>query len=190
MKTASGVAFALLFIGLANSHAASPFKKVSGDELLHTPSSVLFPPKVSVFTRGDTDVFRSNPRDVSVRYFLDAFILCDVSVYAVGIYGNDLNEEFQIQQNAIRQLSKNVKLLSKESRRMTRSGHVVNGVHATYELQRDLFGTRNRKCGSEIFVFRDGPWFVAYRFSYPRERLDIAHQHVAAFVEQWHWRER
>jgi hypothetical protein len=171
------------------SGAASPFKKIEGDRLLHVPSSVVLPAKVALFNRIDTNVYGANGRDVSARYQLDAFIVCDVYIYPVGTYAPDLNGEFHVQQRAIREKNKNVKLVAETTVQTTQNGRTVTGRKATYDLVRGLFGEPPHKCGSQLIVYRDGPWFVAYRFSYPAERSSIATKHIADFLEQWHWRE-
>jgi len=181
-----------LFLTLAlisSVSGASPFKKAEGNRLLHVPSNLLFPAKIGLFNRIDTHVYGSGGRDVSVRYQLDAFIVSDVYVYPVGTYASDLNGEFRVQQNAIRESNENVKLVAETTIQTTQNGRTITGRKAIYDLVRGLFGEPPHKCGSVLVVFRDGPWFVAYRFSHPAERSAIATKHVADFLEQWHWRE-
>jgi hypothetical protein len=181
---------ALLVFGVSTAHSAAPFKKISGDRLLHISAKVIFPAKIGLFSRDITQLYDSTGRDVSVRYVLDHLILSDVYSYPVGPRRAELTSEFKNQQDGIRQLNKNVKLLSQRRVRTNQNGRAIIGLHADYELQRDLFGQRNRKCGSQLFVFQDGDWFVAYRFSYPREHSEIAHKHIDDFLRQWKWRER
>lgn len=182
--------YVLLVALLSPADAASPFKKLSGNRLVHVPSNIVFPPKIGLFNRIDTHVFGSGGRDVSARYQLDAFIVGDVYVYPVGTYAPDLNGEFRVQQNAIREKNKNVKLVAETTIQSSQSDRTVTGRKATYDLVRGLFGEPPHQCGSQLIVFRDGPWFVAYRFSYPSERSAIATKHVADFREQWQWREQ
>jgi len=171
------------------AHAALPFKKSEGNRLLHVPSSIMFPPKIALFDRIDTHVYRSDGRDVSARYQLDTFILADVYVYPVGVYAPDLAGEFRVQQKAIGEKNKNAKLAAETTIQTTQSGRRITGRKAVYDLVRGLFGEPPHKCGSQLIVFRDGPWFVAYRFSYPGERSAIATKHIADFLDQWDWRE-
>jgi hypothetical protein len=189
MKTRVALAFFVLALTVS-ADAASPFKKAGGNSLLHMPSNVLFPPRISLFNRRDTRVYGSGGRDVSIRYFLDALILGDVYVYPVGTYASDLNGEFHVQETAIRQKNKNVKLVAETSIQTTQNGRTIKGRKAIYELVRGLFGETPHKCGSQLIVFRDGPWFIADRFSYPLERSEIASKHVADFINRWQWRER
>jgi hypothetical protein len=190
LKYAIATALIFIAVGLTSAQAASPFKKISGGRFLHVPSEVSFPAKVGLFNRANTRLYDSTGRDISVRYILDAFILGDVYVYPSGGPRGDLNQEFATQQNAIRHLYKNVKLLSQTSARVKQSGRNISGRKATYQLVRGLFSEPPHNCGSELVVFQDGPWFVAYRFSYPRERSAIASKHVADFLDRWQWRER
>ena len=188
MKSKIAFVFTLL-LAVHQAGAASPFKKLGGNRIRHVPSNILFPGKIGLFNRIDTNVFGSEGRDVSVRYQLDTFIVGDVYVYPVGTYASDLKGEFKVQQEAIREKNKNVKLVADATTQTTQNGRTISGRKATYDLVRSLFGEPPHKCGSVLIVFRDGPWFVAYRFSYPAERSAIATKHVADFLEQWHWRD-
>ena len=179
---------ALLFLTVVSSHAASPFKKESGNGLLHMPSNVLLPQKVGLFQRVDTHIYGSQGRDVSARYSLDRLIVTDAYIYPVGTYGRDLNSEFKIQQTAIRKINKNARLIFQDDVHVNQNGRSILGLHANYQLTRTLFGDKNERCGSQLFVFRDGSWFVAYRFSYPVDHSTIANKHVGDFLSQWHWR--
>jgi hypothetical protein len=168
--------------------AASPFSRAAGGKWVHKFSGVILPLRIAMFQRADTQLFDRAGRDVRIRYYLDQLILGDVYVYPVERDRPDLKTEFATQQKAIRDLNKKVKLISQENIRTTQNGHVVAGLHANYELQRDLFN-RNEKCESQLFVFRDGAWFVAYRFSYPRSRSPVARQHITEFLSQFRWKE-
>jgi hypothetical protein len=190
MKKEVTIALLAFFVGLVNAVAASPFKSASGNSLLHTQSNVFFSANVGLFERANTRIYDSQGRDVSARYLLDTLIIAEVYVYPVGAYAKDLSGEFQIQQRAIGQLNKKVKLISQESVHTNQNGRSIAGLHANYELTRHLFSDSDQRSGSQLFVFRDGVWFVAYRFSYPRERPDIANKHIGDFLRQWHWRER
>jgi hypothetical protein len=189
-KTKVALVFLALALSVSGAPAASAFKKAPGNALLHTSSNVLFPPRIGLFNRADTNIYGSSGRDVSVRYFWDALILGDVYVYPVGTYASDLNGEFRVQQTAIRQKNKNVKLVAETNIQTIQNGRTIKGRRAVYELVRGLFAEPLHKCGSQLIVFPDGPWFVAYRFSYPLERSEIASKHVANFLDRWQWRGR
>jgi hypothetical protein len=190
VKAKLAAVFALFCTGLMGVQAASPFKKTSGNGLLHIPSNVLFPRNVGLFQRADSDtrIYGSQGRDVSARYLLDRLIISETYVYPVGTYGRDLNSEFKIQETAIQQINKKVRLISQDNVHVTQNGRSILGLHANYQLTRNLFGDRDEPCGSQLFVFRDGSWFIAYRFSYPIDHSTIANKHVGDFLRQWHWR--
>ena len=188
MKSKHAATLGILFTAVISLQAESPFKKTSGNGLLHTPSNVLLPYNVGLFQRADTHIYGSQGRDVSARYLLDRLIITETYIYPVGTYGSDLDSEFKIQQTAIQQINKNHKLISQETVHVNQNGRSVSGLHANYQLTRNLFSDRNEKCGSQLFVFRDGPWFLAYRFSYPADHSTIANKHVGDFLRQWHWR--
>lgn len=189
VKSKHATTVGILLIGVISVQAASAFKKTSGNGLLHTPSSVLFPRNVGLFQRVDsyTRIYGSEGRDVSVRYLLDRLIISETYVYPVGTYGSDLNSEFKIQQVAIQQINKKPRLVSQDSVHLNQSGRSIPSLRANYQLTRQLFSGRDERCGSQVFVFRDGSWFIAYRFSYPIEHSTIASKHVGDFLHQWHW---
>jgi hypothetical protein len=191
LKTAARL---ILVICCANVAAAASPKQSSAkkedDLIIHEPSRVLLPSRIGLFQRSDFKPFDKAGRDVGAGYDVDHLIRGDVYIYPVGApgYGHDLPGEFQVQNKAIHELSLNVKLISRENLQINQGGHQVAGVHGTYDLQRELFGQRNVKCGSQLYIFRDGPWFIAYRFSYPREKSSIAVKHIATFLASWQWR--
>jgi hypothetical protein len=182
---------ALLLLAISASALAAdamPLRRGSGGQLVHKFSGVVLPPRVGLFTRGDQQFFDPAGRDVRMRYILDHLIWGDVYVYPVGPQRPDLNTEFKIQLNAIQRLNRNVTFVARETVRINQNGRAITGQHANCELQRELFGERNRKCGSQFYVFRDGPWFVAYRFSYPKEKSAIALKHISDFLTLWNWK--
>jgi hypothetical protein len=179
----------VLCLATLDLDAASPFSK-TGDRWIHKSSGIILPPRIALFHRANSQLFDTAGRDVRIRYYLDQLIQGDVYIYPVEPPDRpDLKTEFANQQKAIRDLNKNVKLIVQESVRTNQNGRTVPGLHADYDLQRDLF-KHDEKCGSQLFVYRDGAWFVAYRFSYPRERAAVARQHVTEFLGQFHWKER
>ena len=190
VKTKLVVVFAIFCAGLVGVQAGSPFKKTSGSGLLHVPSNVLFPHNVGLFQRTDSDtrIYGSQGRDVSARYVLDRLIISETYVYPVGTYGRDLNSEFKIQETAIQTMNKKARLISQDNVHINQNGRSIVGLHANYQLTRHLFGDRDERCGSQLFVFRDGSWFIAYRFSYPIDHSTSANKHVGDFLRQWRWR--
>src|SRR5437016_4507489 len=147
----------------AGAAQKSPSKNEDDVMLLDGPNFVL-PSRVGLFQRSEVKTFDKSGRDVGIGYDLDHFIKGDVYVYPVGApgYGKDLNSEFQVQQKAISQLNHDVRLISRETMLLNQDGRAIAGIHANYELRRDLFAERNLKCGSQLYVFRDGSWFVSY----------------------------
>jgi hypothetical protein len=100
-----------------------------------------------------------------------------------------LSSEFQVQDRDINRFNRNVKLISRESVQLNQGVRAVTGIHAGYDLQRDLFAERVLKCGSQLYIFRDGAWFVSYRFSYPRDKSAVALKHISNFLASWQWRQ-
>jgi hypothetical protein len=177
-----------LFTAPGTASAASPFKKVTGG-VLHVSSGVIFPSRVDGFRFQGTKLYSATGRDVGAEYNVEPVIRGDVYVYPLGTYGKDFNAELRVQQNAINQLNKAVKLVSQGRFPLNQAGHNITGARVQYELTRPLF-RRNppRRCGSQLYLFRDGPWLVAYRFSYPVEQTGAANKQIADFLRLWQWR--
>jgi hypothetical protein len=177
----------LIFAVAGTASAASPFKKVRGG-LLHVSSGVIFPARVGVFRFEGTKLYGSAGRDVGAEYDVKPLIRGDVYVYPMGTYGKDFNAEMRVQQNAINKLNKSVKLRSQSRFQLNQAGRNITGVRVQYELTRPIFRGNARRCGSQLYLFRDGPWLVAYRFSYPIEQTDMANKQIADFLRLWQWR--
>lgn len=180
---------ALIVLGWSAAASAGPFEKTRDGGLRHKSSGVVFPARVGLFQSTGPKTYDRKGDDVGVKYHLDQLIIADVYAYPAGSSRNAFDKEFANQQNAIRQINKNVRLISQSAVSTRQGGRVVPGRQATYDLERPLFGNSRVKAGSQFLLFRDGPWFVAYRFSYPRERSAIASKHVANFLAQWSWRD-
>jgi hypothetical protein len=165
--------------------AASPFKKVRGG-VHHVSSGVIFPSRVGAFRFAGTKIYGAAGRDVSAQYNAQV-IRGDVYVYPLGTYARDFNAELRVQQNAIKQLNQAVKQLSQARLQLNQGARAASGVRVQYELTRQLFG-KKRRCGSQLYLFRDGRWLVQYRFSYPIEQTGVAHKQVADFLRLWQWR--
>jgi hypothetical protein len=176
-----------IFTAAGTASAASPFKKVSGG-LVHVSSGVIFPSRVGVFRFEGTKIYGSAGRDVGAEYDVEPLIRGDVYVYAMGTYGKDFNAELRVQQNAINKLNKAVKMVSQSRSQLNQAGRNVTGVRFQYELTRPIFRNKARRCGSQLYVFRDDPWLVADRFSYPIEQTAVANKQIADFLRLWQWR--
>lgn len=182
------VALFLSIFALAGTvSAASPFKKISGG-VLHVSSGIIFPSRVGVFRFEGTKLYGSAGRDAGAEYDVEPLIRGDVYAYPLGTYGKDFNAELRVQQNAINHLNKAVKLVSQSRFQLNQAGRSITGVRVQYELTRLLYRNNARRCGSQLYLFRDGPWLVAYRFSYPVEQAGAASKQIAEFLGLWQWR--
>jgi hypothetical protein len=178
-----------IFVAAGPASAASPFKKVSGG-VLHVSSGVIFPSRIGAFRFERSKVYGSAGRDVGAEYDIEPTIRGDVYVYPLGTYGKDFNAELRAQQNAINQLNKAVKLVSQSRFQLNQAGRSLNGVRVQYELTRPFYRRNAQRCGSQLYLFRDGPWLVAYRFSYPIEQAGVVNKQIADFLRRWQWRVR
>jgi hypothetical protein len=190
MKAKTIFAIAVIVAGSFATATASSFENLRSGGLLHKPSGVVFPVRVGMFQSAGPHSYDGRGRDVSVKYHLDQLIIADVYAYPAGSSRAAFDVEFATQQNAIRSLNKNVRLISQSATSIRQGGRVIQGRQATYDLERPLFGKTRAKAGSQFLLFRDGPWFVAYRFSYPRERSAVASKHIGNFIAQWSWKGR
>ncbi len=149
-----------VFLSLAsatgNTAAAGVFKK-TGDGLIHQPSGVAFPARIGSFESVERPhTYDRKGHDVSMRYELPRQIVADVYAYPVTQTTGGLDSEFHRQENAIKQLNRNVRLVSRENALIVQSGHRVTGKHATYDLERSFQGSTYVKAGSQMYIFRDG----------------------------------
>ncbi|HVF73073.1 MAG TPA: hypothetical protein VM940_15835 [Chthoniobacterales bacterium] len=167
--------------------AASPFRKIRGGTV-HVPSSVIFPARVGVFQFSRPQVYGSGGRDAGAEYHFGRNIRCNVYIYPLGTYGKDFNAELRVQQNAINQMNKSVNLVSAGRFQLNQGGRSITGTRAQYELTRVLYQKKAQRCGSQLYLFRDGPWLVQYRFSYPIEQSAAASRQIADFLRLWQWR--
>ena len=188
MKLRLSSALALILLGCSATASAAPFEKIRGGGLRHKPSGVVFPARVGAFRFGGTKIYGSAGRDVSADYDVVSLIRGDVYVYPLGTYGKDFNAELRVQENAINKLNNAVKRVSQSRFQLTQGGRQVTGVRLQYELTRPIFRSNPRRCGSQLYLFRDGPWLVAYRFSYPIEQAGAASKPIADFLRLWQWR--
>ncbi|HYR23704.1 MAG TPA: hypothetical protein VEP30_12365 [Chthoniobacterales bacterium] len=168
----------------------SATKKEDDLVLVDGPNFVL-PSRVGPFNRGDAQLVDKNAYDFAFSYDLDHWIKCEIAAHPAGTrgYGSDLKTELQLQQNAISRANRDVKLVSREPAGVTQDDRAVAGLRATYNLQYSLFANRNLDCGLQLYVFRDGPWFVVYRFFYPRSKSADAVKQIASFLASWQWRQ-
>ena len=180
------LAFSMLAV-LRPASAASAFKRVSGGTL-HVPSGVIFPSRIGPFQFATTKLYGSGGRDAGAAYNVGSTIRADVYVFPVGTNGKDFNAELRIQQNAIKQLNKAVKLVSQGPYRLNQGGRTITGTRVQYELTRSLFGGKSQRCGSQLYLFRDGPWLIQGRFSYPIEQGATSNRQIEEFFRLWQWR--
>jgi hypothetical protein len=182
------IALALSILAMPGvASAASTFKRVSGGTL-HVPSGVIFPGRVGAFQFVTTKVYGSGGRDAGAGYNMGSTIRADVYVYPLGTYGKDFNAELRVQQNAITKLNQAVKLISQSRFALNQGGRTVSGTRVQYELTRSLWGEKPRRCGSQLYLFRDGAWLVQGRFSYPIEHGGTADKQIGDFLRLWQWR--
>jgi hypothetical protein len=188
LKTISVVAFVIL--GWSAAASAGPFEKVSGGGLRHKASGVIFPARVGLFRFEGTKLYGSAGRDIGAEYDFELVVRGDVYVYPLGTYGKDFSAEVRVQQNAINKINKAVKQVSQSRFQLNQTGRTITGVRVQYDLTRPIFRSKARRCGSQLYVFRDGPWLVAYRFSYPIEQAGAATKSIGDFLRLWQWRVR
>lgn len=178
---------ALAFATVATAEAARPFKETASGSM-HQPSGVVFPNRVGAFRRIRPNVYDNAGRDVSMRYMLGAAVIADAYVYPVTKTTGGLDKEFRTQQKAIKQLNRNVRLVAQETVSLVQNGQSVTGKHAMYTLERTLQSARYVKAESQLYVMREGNWFIAYRFSYPLEKASSVAKQVKDFLNRWQWR--
>ena len=80
-----------------------------------------------------------------------------------------------------------VAVLSEGPATISQAGKKYVGRRA-YFSYRDVFAHAPQNLRSQLLVFRDGPVFIEYRFSYPRDHAEQAEKEIENFIRGWSWR--
>jgi len=127
--------------------------------------------------------------DVSAGYNAGVLIAATVYVYpASSQQGADvLAREYASKRAEVLHGHQAVAVLSETSVTVSQGGRKYSGKRA-YFSYRDIFARTPQNVKSQLLVFHDGPVFVEYRFTYPRDHATQAESEIEHFIHGWSWR--
>jgi len=127
--------------------------------------------------------------DVSAGYNAGVLIAATVYVYPAPKQDSAdvLAREYGSKRGEVLDGHQAVAVLSEGPATISQAGKKYVGRRA-YFSYRDVFARTPQNLKSQLLVFRDGPVFIEYRFSYPRDHAEQAEKEIEHFIRGWSWR--
>ncbi len=168
---------------------ASPFEDLPDGRMRHSDSGFLFPKRIGFFERAGTRQFNEAGTDVAVGYNAGVLIAATVYVYpAPKKEGTEvLAREYAGKRFEVIHGHDAVTVLSEDRMTVVQGAHKHEGQRAYFSFH-DKFAGTPQSLKSQLLVFRDGPQFVEYRFTYPRDHAEEAEKEIDRFIHAWTWR--
>ncbi len=181
--------FGFLLIALTPAAHAGPFENLPDGSIRHSFSGFIFPKQIGIFKRARMLRYNRAGSDVSAGYNAGALIVATVYAYPAraGKPEEALSREYDSKRTEISRFHRGVVVLSEGPVSISQEGKKYVGKRGYFSF-RDVFFQKAQDLKSELMVFRDGPLFVEYRFSYPRDHAEAAEREIEAFIEGWSWR--
>ncbi len=188
MRTLLIVCFLFIDIAVASTSRATLFEKLPDGRIRHSISGFVFPSRIGAFERAETRQYNQAGSDVSVAYNAGVLIAGTVYVYpAPQQQGVEvLGREYASKRAEVLHGHRAVSLLSESSASLLQDGRKYSGKRA-YFAYRDIFARTPQNVKSELLVFRDGPVFIEYRFTYPAAHAEQAEKEIEHFIRTWSW---
>ncbi len=192
MRTRPIIALAVLAnLALISAAHAAPFETLLDGGIRHTPSGFVFPKRVGVFQREQPRQYDRGGFDVSAGY--DAGVLIAATVYVYPAPGDTgpsvLGREYASKRAEVLQGHRGVAILSESTATIAQGGKKQSGRRASFSY-RDVFARTPQNLRSQLLVFRQGPNFIEYRFTYPRDHAEEAEKQISSFIRNWSWPSR
>jgi hypothetical protein len=167
---------------------AAPFEKLPGDRIRHAISGFVFPGRIGQFERAQMQQYNQTGSDVSAAYNAGVLIAATVYVYpAPRQEGADvLVREYASKRGEVLHGHQGVTVLSESPVSVSQGGKKYSGKRG-YFSYRDVFARTPQNVKSQLLVFRDGPAFIEYRFTYPIAHADKAEEEIQHFISGWSW---
>lgn len=190
MRNSLFLALALLaHIVLTPTGYSSPFESLSDGPIRHTISGFVFPKRIGVFKREEMHQYNQAGSDVSAGYNAGVLIAATVYVYPAPneVSADVLAREYASKRAQVVHGHQGVAVLSESPATLNQGGKKYVGREAFFSY-RDIFARTPQNVKSQLLVFRDGPVFVEYRFTYPRDHSEEAEKEIGNFARDWSWR--
>jgi hypothetical protein len=184
--------FALLAnIVAVSSSRSAPFETLAEARIRHVLSGFVFPMHIAVFQREQTQEYNQAGSDVSVGYKTDFPVRIVATVYVYPAPTQDgadvLTSEYESKRAEVLQMHQAAAILSEGPATIFQADKKYVGKQC-YFSYRDVSSGNSQDLKSRLLVFRDGPLFVEYRFTYLRDRTEQAENEIENFVREWSWR--
>ena len=178
----------LASITLVLSAHSGPFETLPDGGVRHTPSGFVFPKRIGVFQREQPHQYDQGGLDVSAGYNAGALIAATVYVYpASGDTGPSvLGREYASRRAEVTQAHGEAVILSETAATVGQGDKEQSGQRAFFSY-RDVFAGTSQDLKSQLLLFRLGPHFIEYRFTYPRDHAEAAEKQIDSFIRNWAW---
>jgi hypothetical protein len=179
---------ALLVTALPSLLRAAPFETLPDGRIRHAFSGFVFPTHIGVFQREQMRQYNRVGSDVSAGYNAGVLIAATVYVYPAPSQqsADVLSREYASKQAEVMHGHQGVVLLSEGLVTVSQGGNQYSGKRG-YFSHRDVFARTPQNLKSQLLVFHDGPVFVEYRFTYPRDHSEAAEREIERFIQGWSW---
>lgn len=173
-----------------------PFLK-EDDTLIHRKAGAVFPARIGAFERGTVQVHDTTGADLSVSYDVnlpDRQVHGTIYVYPVTLYGPDgsdaVERELSRAEAEVRQVRPAAILLDERPVGTMHNLILTPGLLARFTFAGGFGSDAPGDMRSLLYLFRQGPWFVKYRITYPEGQHAKAERDVNDFVSSMAWRQR
>jgi hypothetical protein len=176
-------------LAFTSSVRSGPFETLPDSRIRHTVSGFVFPKRIGVFEREKMQQYNQTGSDVSAGYNAGVLVAATVYVYPAPAEtsADAFAREWASKRSEVLNGHQGVAVLSEASATVTQGDRKHVGRRAFFSY-RDIFARTPQNVKSQLLVFRDGPVFVEYRFTYPRDHSAEAEKQIERFIHGWSWR--
>ncbi|MDQ2948808.1 MAG: hypothetical protein M3Y27_23180 [Acidobacteriota bacterium] len=167
----------------------APFETLRDGRIRHTFSGFIFPTHIGVFRRVQMRQYNQSGSDISAGYNAGALIAATVYAYPAPAQSGAqvLAREYGSKRGEVLHGHQGVAVLSEGSATISQGDKKYVGRRAYFSF-RDPLAPTPRYLKSQLLVFRDGPIFIEYRFTYPRDHAEQSESEIERFIRSWSWR--
>ena len=187
-RTFATTTLALLLAVSQSWSRSTPFENLPDGRIRHTFSGFVFPKQIGAFHREQMRQYNQVGSDVSAGY--NAGVLVAATVYSYPAPNQQgvevLSREYASKRAEVLRGHQGASVLSESPVTVTQAGRNYEGKRAYFAF-RDIFARIPQNLKSQLLVFHDGPVFVEYRFTYPRDHAEQAERKIDNFIRAWSW---